>query len=242
MIDAANFEPQGMPTPAQVKAVYTQMQAPSRRKLHTELVKRGFDISLSSVDRYIRNEFREILLPGATKPVDEKIRATEKANKRAIKDATTLKRMPGTEDGSADQETAPKQTGIEAAIAPPVEEIKLMARLARMRELMGLSEPQVAEIESKIRRVYNIVLLEESIEIADKLATIPKDNSMMVVAQSEGIAKTTVMMPDLTTPGAKPRRFDPNNPRVIDHQEAEPVDPLSAAITNFLKREGMEAA
>lgn len=239
MIDAANFKPQGKPTRMQVRAIYEQShgekgEAPTVDTVHETLTQRGFSIGRATVARWIKLGFKEPAPRSKSVPLDDQ---TE-----AFKKATTLKRMPGTEDGSADKEPAPKQTGIEAAIAPPVEEIKLMARLARMRELMGLSEPQVAEIESKIRRVYNIVLLEESIEIADRLATIPKDNSLMVVAQSESIAKTTVMMPDPTAPGAKPQRFDPNNPRVIDHQQAVPVDPLSAAITNFLQKEGMEAA
>lgn len=243
MIDAANFEPQGKPTPDQVRAVYESMYAngkpPSSRKLHKELVKRGFDISHSSVGRYKKNGFRELITPGSSKPVDEKIRASENALKRAttIKQATTLKKMPGTEDGTADAEP---QSGIAAAVAPPIEAQKLAERIARMKALMDMTEGQVAEIESKTRRVYNIILMEESIEIADKLATIPKDNSMMVVAQAEGIAKTTVMMPDTSNPPGAPRRFDPSDPRVIDNQP-DPVDPLAAAINDFLRKEGIAA-
>lgn len=238
MIDAANFKPQGKPTRAQARAVYEEQhddkgKAPTVDVVHEVLTQRGFSIGRATVARWIALKFIEPVSKRAkSRPLDEQV--------VAFKKATTLKKMPGTEDGSADKEPAPKRSALEDAVAPPIEEIKLMARLARMRELMGLPEPQIAEIESKIRRIYNIVLLEESIEIADKLATIPKDNSLMVVAQAEGIAKTTVMMPDPTAPG--PRRFDPNNPRVIDHQEAAPLDPLAAAITQFLHKEGMAVA
>ncbi len=238
MIDAANFKPQGRPTPAQVKAVYESMYAngkpPTVRPLHLELTKRGFSIGVATVGRYIKDDFCDLIKPGKSKPVAKKIAVTERAITQAVKKATTLKKMPGTEDGSADKEPS----GIERAVAPPVEEIKLLARLARMKELMLKSGAEVAEIEDKTRRVFNIILMEEGIEIADSLIANPKDSSMMVVAQAEGSAKTTVIVAD---PTKTPTRYDPNDPNVIDHQ-ATPPNALSASITTFLRKHGMEAA
>lgn len=237
-IDAANFEPQGKPTPAQVKAIYDQLhvdgEPPALRKLHTEVTKRGFKISLASIQRYVKTEFRDRVTPGSSKPVTEK-KATQDAINKVVKDATTMKRMPD----------APEQTPLQAAVSPPIdaeqlEEAQLLRRIWRMRDLMNLSEPQIQEIESKIRRAYNVILLEESIFIADKLACVPKDSAMMVKEQAEA-GKATVFVPDTTQPLPPGVRMDPRDPRVIDNEPAAPANPLQGAIANFLKKEGIAA-
>ena len=246
-IDAANFEPQGKPTPAQVKAVYEAMHVNGRpassRKVHVELTKRGFDISHASVGRYIKNDFRDLTPPGSSKPVGEKLAqattaAHKAANKKALKAATTLKRMDGPEvPGTA----IVPQSGLQAAVAPVIdvvqlEEAQLLARIWRMRELMGMSEPQVQEVESKMRRALNIILMEESVYIGDRLAGVPKDTAQMVTAQAEAMATTTVYVPDPTKP--QPGRLDPNHPSVIDNDSS---DPLASSIGDFLRKEGIAA-
>jgi hypothetical protein len=204
----SDIEDTGLPraTREQVQKCWEGMDKPSARKVSTALAAQGLGAAWRTILRWHKEGFKEKSLVNVRDRLNDELRAS-------------LKQLP------PDQIEAANEIAKEGIAAHPDD----LARITgRIKELMALTDTDLANCEAKSRRILHIVLMEEASRKGNVMILMPKDTGTLIEAFTEstrtvkiGTAIEPVNGDDAKMVGGKMIEHEPN--------------PTADAISNFLR-------